>query len=162
MEAIKATGANTTPKFECINPKRDIWKVRFNYEDAENDNSTFYELEYKGKPSFETIKEDITTFYNQQVDSKILSGFKWKDMTVWLSTENQFNYKAIYDLAVQTSGTTLPITFKFGTDTEPIYYTFKELSDLADFYTQVLTYIQTTLSEGWTVKDKITEEDYKL
>ena len=40
-------------------------------------------------------------------------------MPVWLSSENQFNYKAAYDLAVQTGGATLPVTFKFGTDEVP-------------------------------------------
>jgi hypothetical protein len=40
-------------------------------------------------------------------------------MPVWLSTENQFNYKAAFDLATQTGGKSLPVTFKFGSTNNP-------------------------------------------
>ena len=30
-------------------------------------------------------------------------------MNIWLSSENQFNYKVAYDLALQTNGANLPI-----------------------------------------------------
>ena len=51
------------------------------------------------------------------------------DAPVWLSTENQYNYKAAYDLAVQTGGETLPVTFKFGSDEQPEYHTFEKLDE---------------------------------
>ena len=72
---------------------------------------------------------------------------------VWLSSENQFNYKAAYDLAVQTAGATLPVVFKFGTDTEPVYREFATLEDLTDFYTKAMQHIQNTLADGWKKKD---------
>jgi hypothetical protein len=59
-------------------------------------------------------------------------------MPVWLSSENQFNYKAAYDLAVQTGGATLPVTFKFGTDEVPQYREFVTLEELTDFYTKAM------------------------
>lgn len=72
---------------------------------------------------------------------------------MWLSTENQLNYKAAYDLAVQTEGKTLPVTFKFGTEDEPSYHTFDTLEELADFYLKATEYVQNTLAEGWKKKD---------
>jgi hypothetical protein len=70
-------------------------------------------------------------------------------MQVWLSTENQFNYKAAYDLAVQTQGATLPVMFKFGTTDKPVYYTFEDMETFTDFYTKAIHYVNTNLSEGW-------------
>ena len=89
------------------------------------------------------------------MDEKILSGFVWKDMPVWLSTENQFNYKAAYDLAVMSQGQSLPVMFKFGTTENPVYYHFSTLEDISDFYVSAMAYINTTLTEGWQKKDAI-------
>lgn len=114
------------------------------------------------KPTLDTIKNIILTWHNNQIDKKILSGFVWKDMQVWLSSENQFNYKASYDLAIQTNGANLPIKFKFGTTEEPIYYTFESVDDLAEFYISAMNFINTTLNEGWAKKDAINWEDYKI
>lgn len=75
-------------------------------------------------------------------------------MPIWLSSENQFNYKAAYDLAV-TFGGNLPCVFKFGTTENPIYYEFTETEDLTDFYLSAMNYINNTLAEGWKEKDNI-------
>lgn len=76
---------------------------------------------------------------------------------MWLSQENQYNYKAAYDLAFQTDGKTLPVTFKFGTDESPVYHTFDEL---ADFYTKAVKHIQEMLENGWKNKDTIDLSKY--
>lgn len=107
------------------------------------------------KVSFNQVKAFILEEINKRVDEAILSGFKWKDMTVWLSSENQFNYKAAYDLAFQTNGASLPTVFKFGTTEEPVYYKFNTLEELTDFYTKALTYINEQLAIGWYKKDAI-------
>lgn len=96
----------------------------------------------------------VDSYVNALTDEKILSGFVWKDMPVWLSTENQFNFKAAYDLAVQTQGVNLPVTFKLGeNDGNPVYYTFADMDDLMDFYISAIMFIQTCLAEGWQQKD---------
>lgn len=114
------------------------------------------------KPSKQYLKKMILDWYNKEIDRKILQGFTWNNMKIWLSTENQFNYKAAYDLAVQTNGSNLPIVFKFGTTDNPIYYTFETLEDLTNFYTSAMSYINTTLVEGWKEKDNIDWESYKI
>ena len=101
------------------------------------------------------MKGIVLDAMNKEVDQKILSGFVWKEMSVWLSTENQFNYKAAYDLAVMSQGKSLPVTFKFGSTDNPVYYTFETLDDISDFYISAMTYINTCLAEGWKLKDSI-------
>ena len=85
---------------------------------------------------------------------------QWKNMKVWLSSENQFNYKAAYDLAIQTNGANLPVVFKFGETNNPVYYKFDDVNELSDFYLSSMKYIQETLAEGWVLKDSIKWEDY--
>ena len=79
------------------------------------------------------VKDKVNKFINEETDWKIKSGFTWKDYKVWLSSENQFNYKAAYDLAVQTNGVSLPVTFKFGDNDNQVYYKFTTLEELTDF-----------------------------
>lgn len=114
------------------------------------------------KPSFEDIKKHILDYCNQEIDKGILSGFKWRGMSVWLSPENQQNYKASFDLAMQFNGLggTLPVTFKFGSEAEPIYYKFETLDDLKDFYLSAVQFVTLALEEGWKKKDTINWEIY--
>lgn len=122
---------------------------------------SFDEISFPYKPSLDVIKDIILDIENAAIDKKILSGFVWNDMTVWLSSENQFNYKAAYDLATQTNGANLPLTFKFGDTENPKYHEFKTLDDLSDFYIKAMSYINTTLSEGWKKKDSIDWDLYQ-
>ena len=112
---------------------------------------------FKHKPTAEEVRDVIITQINANTDAKILTGFVWNGKNVWLSTENEFNFKATYDLAVQTGGATLPVKFKLGEDGNgnPVYHTFTELSEFTDFYTKAIAFVNTTLNEGWAEKDGI-------
>lgn len=138
---------------ECVNPVKNTWRVRWDVREREDGSADYMEENFLGKPSGEIIRIVILGWYNEQIDREILSGFVYEGMPVWLSSENQFNYKAAYDLAVQTAGATLPVVFKFGTDTEPVYREFATLEDLTDFYTKAMQHIQNTLADGWKKKD---------
>lgn len=109
-------------------------------------------------PTSSEVLDVITTHVNGLTDKKILSGFVWNERNVWLSTENQFNFKAAYDVAVQTGGMTLPIKFKLGeTDGMPNYYVFEDMATFTDFYTKALAFIIETLNVGWIEKDSAKE-----
>lgn len=150
-------GGNTL--VECINPKLDRWIVL--WDEQEKDGIVSYQSEIlTSKPTIDEIKDIILNWYNVKIDNKILSGFTWSGFPVWLSMENQFNYKVAYDLAIQTDGRELP-TFKFGTRDSSIYYSFKSLDELKDFYTSVVTYISDILAIGWREKDNIDWEAYE-
>lgn len=107
----------------------------------------------------EQLQKLFTDYYNEVTDSEILNGYVWNDMKIYLSKENQFNYKTAYDLAIQTGGENLPFTFKFGTDEEPVYYSFTNLEELSDFYQGMVKHINSTIIKGWKKKDAI---DYSV
>lgn len=119
-------------------------------------------------PTIEQVRKAVEDDINAQTDTKIVSGFVWtpkaggNPIPVWLSTENQFNFKSAYDLAVQKQGATLPVTFKMGEDEEgnPVYHTFETMEDADDFYLQAVAFVNQTLSEGWQRKDSIEWEPY--
>lgn len=145
---------------ECINHKIGKYRIRWDFQSYEEEVS-FMEEDILHKPTLQEVKDIVLGGINKQTDEAILGGFKWKDMQVWLSSENQFNYKAAYDLAFQTNGASLPTVFKFGTTEEPIYYKFDNLEELTDFYTKALTYINEQLAIGWYKKDSVDWSAYE-
>lgn len=146
---------------ECTNPVKDKWRIRWDVQVRDDGSASYMEEEFTHKPSAEEIRAVIVTWINSETDRKILSGFVWNDMPVWLSSENQFNYKAAYDLAAQTGGATLPVRFKFGIGDVPTYHTFNDLAELTDFYTKALAHVNTTLNNGWEAKDNIDWSKYE-
>lgn len=127
---------------------------------AEDDGNGY---DYRHTFDHEPTKEEMMAVINEQVDAntdaKILSGLVWRNMPVWLSMENQFNFKSAYDLAVQKNGATLPVTFKMGErNGQPVYYTFTTMEDAEDFYISAVSFIQQTLAAGWMEKDSVDYE----
>lgn len=113
------------------------------------------------KPTEAELRKLFTKYYNDITDNKILSGFVWNEMPVWLSEENQRNYKAAYDIAVQKNGATLPVEFKFGTEDTPMYQIFHTVEELEKFYLPAVSYVQQCLAEGWRMKDAIDFSQYE-
>lgn len=193
----KETSENSVPIIEALGEGQ--WAVRWDFKPKLNEQGdetgvNWYEEEvFLHIPQIDEIKETITNWQNRQTDAAILQGFRWNDMKVWLSMENQFNYKSVFDLATMNEQAisvwdnehpdlvgkefdyeeqtgddgmkvfvpvatgrpheVLPVTFKFGTDEEPIYHEFSTLSELSDFYTACLSYIQGCYQSGWVKKD---------
>ena len=156
MERIK--GTINTPIVERVS--KDYF-VRWDFQTDENGEVTFQEVKFPYKPTLEIIKEIILEVENIKIDSKILEGFEWNGMKVWLSSENQFNYKAAYDLAVQTQGESLPYKVKLGSEDAPVYKEFNSLQDFKAFYLAIQKHIQETISEGWKKKDSIDWSQYQ-
>lgn len=147
---------------ECINPTKNKWLVRYDIQPTENEGEvSFISQVIDHKPTISEIKGIIIDWMNEGIDKKLLSGYEWAGMKIWLSSENQFNYKAAYDLAVQTQGANLPVTFKFGTTEEPVYHEFKSVEELSSFYMGAMNYINTTLNEGWAAKDAVDWSPYE-
>lgn len=122
--------------------------------DADGNNYTWRKY-YDHKPTVREIKQDIGSLINAETDAKILSDFTWNGKPVYLSKENQQNFKAAYDIARDTEGAILPIKFKLGEDSDanPIYHTFTKFEPLADFVKKVVAYVNETLNAGWKKKD---------
>ena len=159
MKRIEGTAG--VKLLECTHPAKNRWRIRWDVQEREDGSATYMEEEFNHKPTDDEIKQTVIGWINAQTDEAILSGFVWNDMPVWLSGENQFNYKAAHDLAVQTAGATLPVKFKFGTDDVPCYHTFQTVEELTDFYIQSIQYVQNLLDEGWDRKDAFNLDSYR-
>lgn len=163
---IKVSGGSGVKLLECTNPRRNKYKVRWNVteikdEDGNVTGAEFMEEDFDHMPELSEIKSLIIDWYNTQTTEKIKSGFTYQDAAVWLSNENQFNYKVAYDNAVQTNGTSLPVKFKFGTDDAPVYKQFNTVKELKAFHVAWTTYISTLLAAAWSEKDKIDWTQYE-
>ncbi len=109
-------------------------------------------------PTAKEIAEVLTTHINHYVDEKIVNGYVWQGKNVYLSLENQNNFKAAFDFAFQTQGQSLPIKFKLGeNEGVPVYHTFEDMVEFMDFYANAITHVNATLNEGWALKDAATE-----
>lgn len=148
-------------RIECINYRVDKWIVRWGEHEGAEGVQHMVET-FCPRPSLEKVRSTIEAWINAQTAERIRSGFRWRGMPVWLSQENQLNYKAAYDLAVQTDGATLPVMFKFGMSEQPVYHTFDNLADLQDFYTKAMRHIQNTLEAGWQRKDTLDWAQYQI
>lgn len=135
---------------------RSKYEARFGFgKDDKTGVGYDYRKQYKYKPEVDELKDEIFELVNEEVDKTILSGYEYDGKMVWLSTENQFNYKAAYDLAVQTGGASLPVTLKLGTLEKPEYVTFEDVETFSAFYIGAIKFIQKVLEEGWNEKDKV-------
>lgn len=160
MQRIEGTAG--VKLIECVSPARNKWRIRWDVQEHDDGSADYMEAEFGYKPTPDEIKATVIGWYNKQTDDAILSGFEYEGNLVWLSSENQFNYKAAYDLAVQTDGATLPVKFKFGTDEQPVYRIFDSMADLTEFYTSAMRFIQNTLDAGWQRKDTFCLELYQM
>lgn len=128
--------------------------------DKDSDESGYcWRKDYGHKPTEEELKGDIATHVNKLIDEKILAGFIYEGNIVYLSSENQFNYKAAFDLCMLTDRGNLPVTFKFGQENDPKYRQFSTKEDLKDFYLSAISFVTNTLAEGWAEKDMIYKKD---
>ena len=135
----------------------------YGYGTDEDGNGYNFRKNYDHKPTKTELKEDITQLIDGITDSKILQGFRWNEVTVYLSTENQMNFKAAFDLNMQTDGLMLPVKFKLGEDAEgnAVYHTFENMEDFTNFYTSAVSYINQCLNEGWAEKDSLDMSSYE-
>lgn len=162
MDIKRVQGGKDVSLLECVNPRRNKWRIRWDVKTDEDGVTTYAECEYNHKPAIEEVRQLIVSWSNQQTDKNILSGFSYNGTLVWLSAENQLNYKMAYDLAVQTDGATLPVTFKLGSEAAPVYQRFANLSELDAFYRAVVAHIQNALQEGWSFKDSFDFSPYDI
>lgn len=140
--------------------------IGFNLEQVDEEHYTWDEVYLYKKMTpvldIEHVKAAVLADINNHTDENIISGFMWQNIPVWLSSENQFNFKAAYDLAIQTQGQSLPIKFKLGElEGEPVYHTFENMVEFTDFYTKAIAYINQCLNAGWQLKDSIDWKEYE-
>lgn len=136
---------------ELINPYENIWYLRWNKWSNE-DGDHWFEETIEGTPTIDQVKTIIEDFYNQEAQKKILEGFIYNDKVIWLSSENQMNYKSLFDLKAEKN----VIKTSDGS-----YLTFESFKDYEKFYYAIIEFIQTTLQECWNNKDNFDYSEYK-
>ena len=108
------------------------------------------------KPVKEELTKLITDEINARTSRKIIEGLTWNGIPVWLSTENQLNFKSAYDMAVQTAGASLPVKFKLGEqDGNAMFWTFTTIEEITSFYNAIVEHIHSCLERGWKAKEKV-------
>jgi len=144
------------------------YRVRFDVHpfevEGEQKGVSYMEETLDHAPTIDEVKKIVIGYYNDLCDKEILSGFQYDGVPVWLSRENQINYKVANDLSFQNvsvGGEFQPIKFKFGTDANPVYKTFETLESLSSFVVSMFTYIQKTLNKYWEIKDNIKWDKYE-
>ena len=116
--------------------------------------------EYIQKPYKPTIEEEIENsirLINEETDKKILNNFVWNGNEFYLSLENQFNFKNLYDLREIKE---YPITIK----TKTGFATLNDEYELSSFYLEGVRFVEECLKECWERKaqaEKSIREAYK-
>ena len=109
---------------------------------------------------------------NAHTDQLILTGYQWtvlhgndagKTVKVWLSKENQDNFKAKHDAAlVYPDRVRFPMTYKISeVNHKAVYEVFESIQELAAFYLGGLAYIEACYNAGWAEKDAV-DDDHLL
>lgn len=134
--------------------------------EADGEHATWHEIDFykkQGKPDLARIKEAIKADINAATDKKIISGFLWNGIPVWLSEENQRNFCEAQRIAASNPEVGLPAEFKLGEDEngDPIYHTFETAEELTGFYLEAVAFIKQQLAAGWAQKDSIDWSEYE-
>lgn len=160
--------------------RRGIWRVRtdiqpdMDTETGEQRGVTFIETEFPYKPSMDEVKDFVYSVKNAQIDQRILTGYKWDGKSVWLSSENQFNYIVAFVFACLAAVfgwlskpffdegfSMFPVVFKLGTNDDPHYESFKDMDALKPFCIGAFQHVWTTLRTGWAEKGAIDFTSYE-
>lgn len=158
---MRRQGSAGVAPIECINPRKDTWRIRWDMHQTDG-TASYEEAEFDHRPTAEEIRAVVLAWHNARIGEAILKGFRWEDIPVWLSAENQFNYKAAFDLALQTDGANLPVVFKLGTDEKPVFREFRTLDELKGFHMAATAHVRNTLAAGWKAKDAIDFSQYAV
>lgn len=132
-----------------------IMKTTTNGGVVETPLSSWEEHTFNHIPTLKEIQTVILDYYNNQINNEIYNDCTWNGMNIWLSIENQLNFKVMYDLTHQTNGLNLPVTLKLSGTDKPVYYEFTTIEEVSDFYLTTIKFIQDTLQKGRLKKDSI-------
>ena len=104
--------------------------------------------EYIATPYIPTLEEEIERSIqsiNKETDEKILNDFVWNDNEFYLTMENQFNFKNLYDLKDLKE---YPIIIK----TKTGFTSLENKFEVTEFYLSGVQFIENCLKEGWQKK----------
>lgn len=134
---------------------RNRWDLFYGFgKDDGNEVGWNWRKTFDHQPTLEEVKDTIITQINSNAQKAILEGYEWNGHQVWLSDENQRNYTLAYGLAKDGDMKTMP-KVKFGSDEDPLLYTFKDIEELTSFTLGMQAHIQGCLESAWKEKKEI-------
>jgi len=139
-------------------PYKDLWICEITC--SNNDTHYLFNKEYKGKPTQETVTNDVLNELNSECEKEITEGFKYNEYSVWLSLENQQNYKMLYDY-LKNGGTEQTKVKLYDAQGNGVYMEF-DVKEYQPFYFAIIEHINATLSKYWDIKDNIVLQEYFL
>jgi hypothetical protein len=136
---------------------RNKWELIYGFgKDSEDAGTGYnYRQRFTYKPTLAEIKETIKATINEATSERILSGFVWNDISVWLSMEQQSNFNQIALGSVD-----YPLTLKLGesADGMPLYNTFNSAEEFSDFHGAVTKHILGAIQSGYEEKDALDKD----
>ena len=147
-----AEGGRNPEPIVCLNPVKGLWRVRLAITETEN-GAEWMEHDFDHRPTADEVRSLFVELVNERVQQSILTGMTYEGQPVWLSEENQLNFR---------SAPTVPVRFKLGEnpDGTPVYHTFTTQKELTAFNKAVADHIAACLNEGWNEKDAFDVEPY--
>lgn len=109
------------------------------------------------RPTLESAIHKSDSEINKETDRKILNDFTWMGESFYLTMENQFNFKNLYDLREMR---TYPVLIK----TKTGFMELDNADEVAQFYLAGVDFVDQCLKEGWIKKaeaEKKIREAYK-
>lgn len=185
IDMTRINGSAGVPLVQCINERLQKYRVRTDIQpdtEREDENAvTFIETEFPYKPSMDEVRDFVLGVRDKQTDGLILEGYEWtilhgdlekpeeerrvgETWKVWLSRENQDNYKEAHRLATIDASRVIPVKFKINEtpDKKAVYETFETFEELNAFYLGAFAYIkQACLEPGWADKDSFDWTPYE-
>lgn len=156
----RVQGNHDVTLIECTNPVRNKWRVRWDVSTDESGTTSYMEAEFDHRPSVDEVKSLIEGWISDATRERIISGFTYEGVPVWLSAENQANYERAYIQSKMGNG--VSVVFKFGTDDKPVYRKFENPADIEAFYRAFSEHIQQAQLDGWNARDSIDLEPYLM
>lgn len=92
MEFYEIKCSEDIMPIECVNPRRNIWAVRWNLHPDENNEWSALEALSLGRPSIDTIRSSISDFIDSITQDRIVNGFVWNDIPIKLTDAAQRNF----------------------------------------------------------------------
>lgn len=142
------------------NEKTKKYIVSWGLKNIGGDNYQWDYYLFNYKPSINDIKNIINNSINEKTKQYITNKFEWNGMSIYLSLENQIDYKLLLDTTLLLDGANLPEKVKFKVNGENFYYSFETIDDMKDFIIAMNNHIRKHINNGNNSKDEINYDDY--
>ena len=114
------------------------------------------------KPSIFDIKNEIESYINECTKNNIINNFRWNNMSIALTLEDQLDYKLLFDITMLKDGDNLPETVKFKYKNQNIFYTFESLDEMKEFIIEMNDHIRRCILFGNEWKESIDYTVYDI